>query len=83
MSKRLTTKEFVEKAMLLHGNKYDYSQTVYVDSRTKVSIICREHGAFEQRASSHLLGNGCHDCAKVWSDAHRENLQTASRKSRV
>ena len=82
MSKRLTTQEFIEKAKQLHNDKYDYSKTVYSTSRDKVIIICPEHGEFEQKASSHLLGSGCPKCSKVWSDEHKQNLQKSSRKSR-
>lgn len=82
MAKRLTTEEFIEKANKIHKNKYDYSKTVYVRSRDKVKIICPEHGAFEQRASSHLEGVGCPKCAKIWSDEHKENHKKAARKSR-
>ena len=82
MSKKLTTEEFIEKAKQLHNDKYDYSQTIYVNSRSDVIVICPEHGVFEQRASSHLAGNGCPQCAKIWSDEHRKNLQQSSRKSR-
>lgn len=82
MSKRLTTEQFIEKARQVHGTKYDYSETIYVDSRTKLDIICPEHGRFTQLAASHLQGNGCPDCAKIWSDSHRRNLQISSRKSR-
>ena len=80
MSKRLTTQEFIEKAKQLHNDKYDYSKTVYSTSRDKVIIICPEHGEFEQKASSHLLGSGCPKCSKVWSDEHKQNLQKSSRK---
>lgn len=82
MGKKLTTTEFVEKSKQLHGNKYDYSNTVYVNSRSSVVIICPEHGEFVQRASSHLLGNGCPECARIWTDEHKWNLQSSSRKSR-
>lgn len=82
MSKRLTLQEFIEKANQLHNYKYDYSETVYIDSRSKLTIICPEHGRFEQRASSHLLGNGCPECARIWTDEHKQNLQKSSRKSR-
>ena len=82
MGKKLTTEKFIEKARQVHNDKYDYSQTVYVNTRNKVTIICPEHGAFEQRADSHLLGNGCPECSKVWSDEHKQNLQKSSRKSR-
>ena len=38
--------EFKEKGKQLHNNKYDYSNVVYVNSRTKVKIICPKHGVF-------------------------------------
>lgn len=46
---------FIEKAKELYGDKYDYSEVLYNDSREKVKIICPFHGAFCQRASSHLI----------------------------
>ena len=58
------TKElFIEKAKSVHGNKYDYSKVEYVDSKTKVYIICPKHGEFLQEPSSHLNGCGCPECA--------------------
>lgn len=82
MSRRLTTAEFVSKAEKVHNGKYDYSLTVYVDSRTKLTIICPKHGPFEQQAASHLSGCGCPDCQKEWSDEHIENLRKSCRASR-
>ena len=63
MSKRYTTEEFIAKAKAVHGNKYDYSRVVYVDSVTPVSIVCPEHGEFKQRPAGHLSGKGCPGCA--------------------
>lgn len=74
--------EFKEKGKQLHNNKYDYSNVVYVNSRTKVKIICPKHGEFEQLPSSHLQGTGCPECAREWTDAHKENHAKSSRKSR-
>lgn len=82
MSKKLTTTQFIDKCRHLHGDKYDYSKTVYVDSRSPVKIVCFKHGIFEQRASSHLSGNGCPECARNWTNEHKLNLQNSSRKSR-
>ena len=59
-SKTLTKKEFIKKAREVHGDKYDYSKVNYVNSQTKVCIICPEHG--EQRPHNHLIGNGCPKC---------------------
>ena len=53
------TKIFIEKAKLIHGNKYDYSKTKYIDSSTSVCIICPSHGEFYQKPSKHLNGVGC------------------------
>jgi len=39
MSKPLTTSEFIERAKIVHGDKYDYSKTEYINSRTKVIVI--------------------------------------------
>ena len=58
-----TTEEFIAKAKLMHGDKYDYSKTEYIDAHAKVCIICPEHGEFWQMPYSHLLGNGgCPKC---------------------
>jgi len=45
-----------------HGDKYDYSLTKYINSETKVKIICKEHGVFEQVARGHYKGSGCPKC---------------------
>ena len=60
--KKLTTKEFIEKANEVHGYKYNYSKVEYVGMKTEVTIICPKHGAFLQIPSSHLQGCGCKQC---------------------
>ena len=61
-NKSVTTNEFIEKAQAIHGNKYDYSQTEYVNNKSKVKIICSEHGMFWQTPDDHLQGKGCPNC---------------------
>ena len=63
--KKLTTKEFTEKAKKVHGDKYDYSLVKYINSRTKINIICPEHGLWLQQANAHLQGQGCLYCGKI------------------
>jgi len=77
-SKRLFygKEKFIELARKKHGDKYDYSLVEYVDSYTKVKIICPIHGLFEQRPSEHLLGKGCEKCAIE----HRTKLRTKDTK---
>ena len=62
--KKITSKEFIEKAKKVHDNKYDYSKVEYVNAKTEVCIICPIHGEFLQKPSKHLLGHGCRDCGK-------------------
>ena len=60
-----TTPEFIEMAKQVHGDKYDYSQVNYVDTKTPVTIICREHGPFQMLPHNHLKGQGCPKCSFV------------------
>ena len=74
MQKRLNKEKFIEKARNVHGDKYDYSKVEYINSRTKVCIICPIHGEFWQTPSGHL-SYGCKKCyddkrgkSKRWSN---------------
>lgn len=53
---------FIKKAREIHGDKYDYSQSTYVNGITKLKIVCPIHGVFEQTPSKHLSGQGCPKC---------------------
>ena len=61
--KKLSTKQFIQKAIAKHGHKYDYSLTYYINSSIKVTIICPIHGEFIQTPNSHLNGQGCSSCS--------------------
>ena len=61
----LTTNDFVRKARMVHGNKYDYSKVEYKSSCQKVCIICPKHGEFWQTPNNHLEGKGCYYCGIV------------------
>lgn len=54
MSKRLTLDLFIQRAKEIHGDKYDYSKVNYINSYTKVCIICPIHGEFLVRPDIHL-----------------------------
>lgn len=60
---RVTKEIFIERARKVHGDKYDYSLVEYVKDSVNVTIICKIHGPFSQRASHHLNGNGCKRCS--------------------
>ena len=64
-TKKLTTKEFIEKAEIVHGNRYDYSLVEYINASKKVKIICKEHGVFKQNLIKHVSAKqGCPKCRK-------------------
>lgn len=63
MPAKLTKEQFVERANRVHGNKYDYSDLVYVTAHTLSKIKCKVHGDFNQKPYSHLNGSGCPECS--------------------
>lgn len=77
MTKRHDTAFFIERAIEVHGNKYDYSKSVYVNSKVKMNIVCRRHGVFEQTSTHHIAGTGCPSCGHEITAAARRNT-TAS-----
>lgn len=60
--KKLNTEIFIEKAKLVHNNKYDYSLVDYKTTRIPIKIICPNCGEFEILPHSHLQGIGCRKC---------------------
>lgn len=65
MERIRTTEDFIKKAKEIHGDKYDYSKTIYVDAKTKVIITCKIHGDFLQNPHNHISNkSGCPKCCK-------------------
>ena len=70
LKKRISLEKFIEKSNKVHGNKYDYSKVEYIDTDTKVCIICPEHGEFWQSPHQHIgQKSGCPCC----TNSHLEN----------
>jgi hypothetical protein len=64
MWNKKTTKQFIEDAIKIHGNKYNYDKVVYKNSKIKVEIFCPKHNFyFKQIPNSHLRGRKCPQCA--------------------
>lgn len=61
--KKQTREQFIEKAIEIHGTKYDYTNVVYEKSHIPVKIKCLRHGEFLKRPSMHLIGQGCKKCS--------------------
>lgn len=84
MRNTISTESFVSRAKAVHGAKYDYSETRYVNRDTRVVIICREHGPFEQFPQNHLKGCGCNACGVIRAANHlRSNSNEFIRKARL
>jgi hypothetical protein len=72
LNKKLEKIEFIDKARGIHGNRYDYSKVNYINNRTKVCIICPEHGEFWQTPANHLSNHGCPKCKEKQSKLEKE-----------
>jgi hypothetical protein len=58
--------KFISKAILKHGEKYDYSKSVYIDQNTLMEIYCKScEILFPQKPKAHLSGQGCPNCARL------------------
>ena len=64
LKRKLTKDQFIEKAKYKHGDRYDYSKVIYINSTTKVIIVCDKHGDFEQTPNDHYAG-GCYKCGRI------------------
>ena len=73
------TIKFIEKAKLIHGNKYDYSKVKYVNRNTEIIIICKKHGEFKQTPASHLTHRGCPICCQSHLENKIDNLLTINK----
>lgn len=74
---KITTESFIERARVIHNNKYDYSKVKYVNCFTSVCIICPTHGEFWQKAYLHLNGRGCQKCGLIHRNPIRKTYGVA------
>lgn len=78
------TREFIDKAKIVHGDKYGYDEVVYKKSSEKVKIFCKIHEyLFEQSPNKHLMNRGCPKCGQIRSnDYNRSDIHEFIKKSR-
>ena len=72
--RKLTTEEFITKAVAVHGDKYDYSEVEYVGWKTPVKIICPIHGFFWKTPHQHV-SQKC-DCPECWKEKAKSQRKT-------
>jgi very-short-patch-repair endonuclease len=61
--RKLSQKEFINKCLEVHGDRYDYSLVEYKNIRGRIKILCKKHGLFEQISKNHKDGQGCPRCS--------------------
>lgn len=75
------TKEEVLKAFKKkQSSKYDYSAVNYINSNTKVTVICFKHGPFEVTPQHHKNGVGCRLCYDDRQKISKEDFEKRARK---
>ena len=81
MHNSIKKEQFITQAKEIHGNKYDYSKTVYVNTCTPVSIICPIHGEFKKRPAEPIKRrSGCPKCGKVAKHTKESFIEKAREK---
>lgn len=67
MAKRLTAKEFIEKAILVHGNSFSYKEKDFINMKTtKMAMYCNScKNTIYQIPSDHIQGHGCNHCSYI------------------
>jgi len=78
IAQSFTTEEFIQKSNEIHGDTYDYSKVEYINNHTLVSIICKEHGMFEQTPQGHLSGRNCIKCSNMYCPSSEEWILKAN-----
>lgn len=68
----LREQEFLTNSKNLFGEKFDYSKVYYINNRSPITLICKEHGEFKTTGNRHLTFKygGCKKCEKKYKDAY-------------
>lgn len=78
------TEYFINQAIEIHKDRYDYRKVNYINSKFKVKIICKEHGEFQQYPDDHLRNKGCIKCGhESKRSGWYNNMQNIHKKSNM
>lgn len=82
--KTIDRNDFIEKAKIKHDGKYTYIINGDLLSNSYVSVVCSQHGVFEQKIHSHLKGHGCRKCGfESASVAQSQGYEYFKKKSKL
>ena len=63
--KKWNLNDFINEAKKIHADKYDYSNSIFINQNTKLKIECSKHGIFEQTPHHHVFQKqGCFKCGR-------------------
>ncbi len=80
----ITTEKFIQMGKEVHGDKFDYSEAVYVNAKTKIKLTCKNRHTFETLPKYHIGGYGCKKCTfNINVDFKVTNLETFIGKSKI
>lgn len=81
-ARTMSAPQFLRKAREVHGSRYQYDLNSYVNCRTKMRIVCPEHGPFEQVPFNHMKGHRCNKCGSAIT-GHKQTLSLDGVKTRL
>jgi len=76
---KLDFNEFKARSIKIHGEKYDYSDSEYIDIHFPVKINCKKHGGFYQVPREHYRGSGCPLCNSSKGESAIRKILKSSR----
>lgn len=77
-NEKKSTEKFVQESKSIHGDLYNYDETIYENSGKEVKIVCKIHGSFMQKPSKHLAGHKCPECQNRVKMTKSKFLESAS-----
>jgi hypothetical protein len=86
-SQDLTSRKenYIKKATLIHKDQFDYSKFIFINCKTKSTIICRKHNIeFQQNMDKHTVENAkgsCPVCLKEFKVNSLKNRKTIGKRS--
>jgi len=78
VGKNKSVDEIIDMFNKKHNYKYDYSLVEYKNRNTKIKIICKIHGIFEQAPKTHL-NYGCSQCGKSKKKTKNEFVEQSNK----
>src|SRR5260221_11262185 len=66
MNTKSATKAFISKSIQKYKDRFDYSETEYINTKCKIKLRCIKHDVwFEIKPLQHLIKSaGCEECVK-------------------